>query len=580
MKANVIQVFPFNIDKIKLLTLRGPKGETGYPTPEQVQAAVDAWLEDHPEATTTVQDGAITTVKLADNAVTEDKLSESLQSLLITDTASGSIASFTDGSDGIPVRDLSVNVEPSQDLHGYANPWPEGGGKNIFPNSDYWEQGAIGTDGVPSTSTTYYRTANYFPIKGNSAIVTSGYTVTEANQFRIFFYDSSYQFIEYKQGANISYTTPSNAMYFKARWHNSVNMSGAQVEYGSTATTYEPYSNICPITGWDEVKVTRTGKNLFHDLLAESITNAGLVFTIDGHGNVQISGTATAAYPQVPLRENISIRNSAIVPVGTTVTLSTTVEGAPSGSQVYAIWYEREDANTNVNILAHSTISGAVTFTTTQPYTYLIIVAQGNNLTYNNTKAHIQAEYGTVATAFETAVSDTYTISLSSAGTVYGGTLDVSTGVLTVDRAMVDLGTLTWTRDTVWQRFYASVSNSYSPAAVDVYHGISSIYKAIRFNDMTDITQDGIMAMSSGKNLTVRNLALMENNATAFKTAMSGQTLVYELATPTTVQLTAQQLTTLVGQNNIFADCGNVDVDYVADTKLYIAKMIANALNA
>lgn len=38
---------------------------TKAPSSEQVASAVDAWLEDHPEATTTVQDGAITRAKLA-----------------------------------------------------------------------------------------------------------------------------------------------------------------------------------------------------------------------------------------------------------------------------------------------------------------------------------------------------------------------------------------------------------------------------------------------------------------------------------------------------------------------------------
>lgn len=37
---------------------------TKAPTAEQVSIAVDAWLDDHPEATTTVQDGAITKAKL------------------------------------------------------------------------------------------------------------------------------------------------------------------------------------------------------------------------------------------------------------------------------------------------------------------------------------------------------------------------------------------------------------------------------------------------------------------------------------------------------------------------------------
>lgn len=37
------------------------------PTDAQVEAAVDDWLDEHPEATTTVQDGAITYAKLDSN---------------------------------------------------------------------------------------------------------------------------------------------------------------------------------------------------------------------------------------------------------------------------------------------------------------------------------------------------------------------------------------------------------------------------------------------------------------------------------------------------------------------------------
>lgn len=43
-------------------------------TGEQVEAAVSGWLDDHPEATTTVAEGSITTEKLADDAVTTEKL--------------------------------------------------------------------------------------------------------------------------------------------------------------------------------------------------------------------------------------------------------------------------------------------------------------------------------------------------------------------------------------------------------------------------------------------------------------------------------------------------------------------------
>ena len=46
----------------------------GQPTDAQTAAAISAWLAAHPEATTTVQDGAVTTAKIADGAVTMAKL--------------------------------------------------------------------------------------------------------------------------------------------------------------------------------------------------------------------------------------------------------------------------------------------------------------------------------------------------------------------------------------------------------------------------------------------------------------------------------------------------------------------------
>ena len=38
--------------------------------------------------------------------------------------------------------------------------------------------------------------------------------------------------------------------------------------------------------------------------------------------------------------------------------------------------------------------------------------------------------------------------------------------------------------------------------------------------------------------------------------------LVYELAAPVTYQLTPQQMTTLLGTNTVYADCGAVDVTH------------------
>ena len=55
------------------------------PTAEQVGVAVEGWLDAHPEATTTVQNGAVTTAKLASGSVIEAKLADSLKLKTIKD---------------------------------------------------------------------------------------------------------------------------------------------------------------------------------------------------------------------------------------------------------------------------------------------------------------------------------------------------------------------------------------------------------------------------------------------------------------------------------------------------------------
>ena len=50
--------------------------EAGITDPEAIAAAVAAWLDEHPEATTTVQDGSITGPKIADDTIPDAKLAQ------------------------------------------------------------------------------------------------------------------------------------------------------------------------------------------------------------------------------------------------------------------------------------------------------------------------------------------------------------------------------------------------------------------------------------------------------------------------------------------------------------------------
>lgn len=66
-------------------------------------------------------------------------------------------------------------------------------------------------------------------------------------------------------------------------------------------------------------------------------------------------------------------------------------------------------------------------------------------------------------------------------------------------------------------------------------------------------------------------LLRMEDGKTA--SDITGQ-LVYPLAQAQTYQLTPTQIHALLGQNNVWADCGNVEVQYKADVQRWVEKML------
>ena len=148
--------------------------------------------------------------------------------------------------------------------------------------------------------------------------------------------------------------------------------------------------------------------------------------------------------------------------------------------------------------------------------------------------------------------------------TVYGGTLDVTQGVLTVDRAIVDLGDMEWKPNASSHRAYFDNFPTYGcklPQSGAVVGGLIA---------------EEYLEISANSNLYLGTFALSQNNTLIFYydgTNLPTGKMVYPLAQPVEVQLTAQQITTLLGQNNVWSDADSVSVDYVADTKLYIEQL-------
>ena len=219
-----------------------------------------------------------------------------------------------------------------------------------------------------------------------------------------------------------------------------------------------------------------------------------------------------------------------------------------------------------------------VVITNTQPNTPTTFTLTDDKLlevrmfvTYTNdpnirtvTFSDIQIEKdNSVSTTYPPYVSTIVPISWQSeAGTVYGGSLDVTSGVLTVTHSIIDLGDLSWTYDSAYTRFASSISGGKSyGTAVRTAPFICTCYQTI--SDGRPLAQVPNNSIYNGNSNSVYIKTSDYTDAGQFTTAVTGEKLVYELATPVTYQLTPTQISAIVGTNNVFTDTnGDTSLEY------------------
>lgn len=157
--------------------------------------------------------------------------------------------------------------------------------------------------------------------------------------------------------------------------------------------------------------------------------------------------------------------------------------------------------------------------------------------------------------------------------TVYGGQLDVLTGVLTVDR-VID----TFTKDSAWYGFSTGTGNSSAVVQLTEYQncrfisGVQSKNGAISSTGkeasnywigarQNETLSDGDMCFaysSSGQLRFHRADVANITDLNSFKANFPDTQVCYYLATPTTVQLTGQQIATFLGTNHVWCDSGKI----------------------
>ena len=145
---------------------------------------------------------------------------------------------------------------------------------------------------------------------------------------------------------------------------------------------------------------------------------------------------------------------------------------------------------------------------------------------------------------------------------IFGGYVDLISGKLVVDKAMVDLGSLEWRSNQTGVFYTVAFNSAYMPQGGTSFVANALCTQYVVSARETVVNQDKQFSFnySDMKYITVHDTAY--TNATTFKSAMNGVQLVYELATPQTYQLTPQQVNTLVGTNNVWSEQGNIELSY------------------
>lgn len=323
-------------------------------------------------------------------------------------------------------------------------------------------------------------------------------------------------------------------------------------------------TNVRPITGWDGCEVVRCGKNLIdytipdtHDLNV-SYSN-GVYTTSDGD---------TASSLRLKLQQRgASYDNIADAQIVTPVMTSPTT--------IYITTIIREGAYTLrfSNNGASREFSKCFDISNLTPGMEVTFSVNLIDITIGAIKfKDCQLEFGSTAsnyTPFQG--SSTYPVSwVTTSGTVYGGRVNVTTGELVVTHGIVDLGTLNWTYVPAYMRFTAPGLRLY--AKEKTVDGVCDLYTLSTLAYVDNNRENNQISVSSnGGGLLIRDFRYTDS--VELKTAISGHYLVYKLATPLIYQLTPVQVRTLLGVNNVWADCGDTEVEYRADTKLYIERL-------
>lgn len=460
--------------------------------------------------------------------------------------------------------ECSIDLEPIQDLHGYDKPWVGGAGKNKLPMV-LDDIKSANTNGTWSGNAYTYNNVT-FTVKTDSDDNVTGISLSgtaSANAPFTFFYSYSFPAGSYILSSgrtkNFGYIQIISSSYRSYSEEAEVILSEAttgnafiRVDSGTDTTglsfypmlrlstesdaTFAPYTNKASISGRTEANLGGCGKNLLE------LENGGY------------TNTATKATDTKRVRSNRILYLKA-----GTYNVSATSNQGKTLQYVRQYWKSNQyDTNKRIYDSGWKSME-SFTLTTNQYVTFIFQTNDSSDLTIDDLTAQVELSLQPTAYSPYTESND---INIAFGETIYGCHIDVKRGVLRVDKAIKDLGDLTWANIASSNNFKAFISTKrLAPVDEDSILWCSQYHKIhIAYNNPSDAQNGDIWERAEERSVVIKDDRYTD--ATDFKSAMSGVQLVYELATPTEIPLTPHAVNLLKGANYISTDGDKITIEY------------------
>jgi len=522
-----------------------------------------------------------------------------------TKTTSGNPLTLTDCAP-INAESLVVELEPKQDLHGQSAPYVGGAGKNkaVLKLSDIKDNNTTGTwsgnvytinngtitvltdsDGnvtgikVNGTfnATTIVRVSSDIPLIQGTAYKLNGCT-SDTNNCRL---DLTGNTSGSESYVNIDGDTSFTAGQSSFRMSIIVN-SGYQASNimlypmlrlsTESDSTFAPWENICPITGYTECEVDDVGKNRLPMTLSRlkslntggtwtnnTYNRYGVDVTVQTDSNDRVigityKGTSTSAFSFVLANKD---------DISTLFDESITLTGSPKGtttSNGYCMIYKYNGSN-NAN-----DVGDGVTVTITENNSVLVqIYVSAANIVFDNKLFKPMIRFANVTDAtYEPYQSSNATIQFGQ--TVYGGVSDFVNGGTSDNRNEV---VFDGSSDETWYLYTASgVNQFHCPQISDIKPYVAGYVATMcdRFRSISiDNRANNYYTCYYGDGFIAFNVPDIAD-VSAWKTwlASNNVQVVYEKATPTQLSTPPTPLKLLQGTNNLSAD-GVMQIGYQPD---------------